>query len=93
MIAVLIVVCIIINKRGWNIRVVDQSESGDSDDSRPEKSPVRSINAVLEAEQQQSGISSTTNTWKSKYADDKNLLSEQPSTSASSGSFLDYELK
>ena len=52
MIMILIVSCVAINKRGWNIRVTNDSESGESGhDSQPGRSPIVSVDAVLNAEQ------------------------------------------
>eukprot|EP00111_Clytia_hemisphaerica_P017748 TCONS_00052501-protein len=50
MIFILTIACVAINKHGWAIRINNDSESGDSHDSQPEKSPVKSVTAVLEAE-------------------------------------------
>ena len=46
----LAITCIIINKRGWSLKLNVESENGDSVDSQPERSPLKTIVAVTDAE-------------------------------------------
>ena len=62
---ILCVSCFIINKRGWNIRIINDSESVESGhDSQPERSPILCVDTVINANQP------CTSRWKSKEKTD-----------------------